>query len=292
MAQTLFGELKIETFFDVSYVGPSFQGAMEIGDLGIELAGLKDCLGAVIKVLRKHGKIDFNLNDVEIFIEAFEKGSFKNRVKFLKKANKHFKEFQPSYVCVSAVIGALASIVLIVLQYGPKEVNRMSPELMHSIADEVKIELLLDKNFKQSLINITTPIKSGEDGVVFKDSEGNEKINIGSEEHRVIIGLKEEEETSAMDTFGGRISEMDLDALKNQIGFKINGKGMAIPCSFSPASLNQPVDVKEYIPFLGKWVQIDGNATKKGKVINHIDVKNISEIRLPKQGSLLQSNLK
>lgn len=281
MGNTLFGETTGDLFFEVSYHGPTFEGAvMEIGALSREVAGLKTCLGLLIKNLKQDGKIDFGLGDIEILVEAFREGSFKKKIKFLAKTNKHFGKWQPTYVAVSTVVMALCAVITIIRQYSPQEINQMSPQLMVEIADKTRAGLLADESFKKSLADIVYPLNNDDDKIFFNNSLGQERAQINMSDGKRILELAgaEPEEEVKSEVFIGRISEMDVDASKNQLGFKIDGRGSAIPCSISITS-----DVQDFIPFLSKWVQVGGVIMSKGKEITHIDIENISEIQLPKQ---------
>ncbi len=260
-------------FLDIKYDGPSFQGFMEIHHLGEEILGLEYCLKKIIKSLRRSGKLDLLDGEFEIFVQAFEPGSFKKRVKILVRDIEKYK------TTVTVLVALFVGILHAIPMYGAKRIKEMSPELMSEIADQTKIQLLQDKDYLINLLKTIQPIQA--DDKVFFRPPGNlsETMCINHNAKREFLELVDEEnlpETTDSGIMRGRIIKIDLDATKHQFDFKEDGKGARIDCSLSSV-----LNIYDYRDLLGKWVEISGEITRIEDKISSIHILEIQEISPP-----------
>jgi len=267
MSKTLFPTKKIPDYlFDLEYRGPSFMGMMEITALRHEITGLENAIRIITQLLIKHKKIDFGERDVQIFIEAFEKGSFRKKVKLLIKGlDKH-----PGILSLGML---LILILQIIPQYSADKLKDMSPQLVVEIGDQIKIELLKDEEFLKSIVNMVRPLEKGGDEL-FCSIPGNNEIIIKYEDKKEFLGLigevKEENiEGDISELLTGRIHFANLDAVKRHIGFKINGVGVSIPATLSDELINS-TDLKS---LLGQWIELEGISTYQKGIRGHINIK-------------------
>lgn len=276
MKDTLFPKIRLEDFLlDVEYQGPSFLGKMEINHLGREILGMEDCLKIIIQILSKYKKINFNINDVEIFVETFQEGSFRKRIQITLKT---LEKYPVTYM---AIVTLFVGVLIAIPQYRADKIREMSPELMTQIKDQIKIELLKDKQFLKSISDIVRPIKNKNDMVIFTKPD-REKSTISYEEREEFIKLGGDQEDMVereiSETLRGRITRVDLDAIKNNLGFKVENKGVAIPTSFT-----QKPELEELGILLGRWIELTGIVTKTGEETKSIRIESYQIIPIPKQ---------
>jgi hypothetical protein len=78
-------DIKLEDLFlEVKYDGPSFDGVMNIQDLGNELLGIEYCLTKIINELVKTNKelSEADIESLQILTEGFVNNCFKKKIKF------------------------------------------------------------------------------------------------------------------------------------------------------------------------------------------------------------------
>lgn len=263
---TLFNNEEFENYLlDIHYQGPSFDGEMEISQLGTEIQGLDRALKIIIHTLAKHKKLAVKASEIEIYIEGFEKGSFRERVKICVKTVE-------AYPTTSVIIsGLLAATMNLIPQLTAKEIQTMSPELKQQIQDEVKISLLSNKDFQRSLAAVMDPLQKNGDKITATTTNKTEVV-ISHDQKEEFIKLAEQtdrqpEEEHHPNDLDGRITRVDLDATKNHLGFKINDEGVTILCTFK-----EQLKEEEMTRLLGKWVRISGEITYVDGKIDRIDI--------------------
>lgn len=284
MNNSLFPEIPIPDYLlDIKYQGTSFNGVMEIDALGREILGLEVCLQRTIEVLKKHKKIDFSLNDVEIYIEAFEHGSFRKKVKLVFKNGAKTLEKYPATSNVVAVVfvGMVGAFVAL----KPAEIRELPPNVIESLKDQVKLELIQDKAFIGGLAEVVRPIRTSEDQLIITDSFKKEAV-VGYEQKNDIVQLtesgdKDVPDSNVYENLKGHVTRVDLDADINHIGFKVDDKGALVLCTL-PSNITRD-QMKE---FLDKWVQIDGIVTYKNGERKHVKVDHMTLIVKPSQAQI------
>ncbi|MFA6548293.1 MAG: hypothetical protein WCT11_05180 [Candidatus Magasanikbacteria bacterium] len=262
--------------FDLAYKGPSFDGVMEIGALKNEIAGLEDVITITAQILLKHKKIDFNSKDVQIFIEAFQKGSFKKRVKIVLKAAKSLNDYHGVIN-----LGVLIVMVLtLVQQKGASELKTLSPKLMSEIGDQVKIELLQNPSFLKSIANVISPLEQEGDEFTCGVPDSN-TTTIKFEDKKEFTALANYNEApkeidgDRFEVLCGRINRVDLDATKRHLGFKVDGEGNTIPATLDD-HLRASVDMHD---LLGHWVEINVTTTFKSGLRDHIFIQSLKPVQ-------------
>lgn len=250
---------------DVTFSGPSFKGMMEIDALAKEIQGLEDVLMIVLHSLKKNGRIDLKTSDFEIYVEAFEKGSFRKRVKIF---NKKTKEYLP--------LISLATLVVLVFQtipqYKTNDIKTVSPELISSIRDQVVLELLQDRKFLGAAADMVKSVSSEGDKCTLL-SPTKDKAIIDSESSKKFVALadtlnEQVEDGEHYEILRGRINRVDLDALKRHIGFKVNNEGSTIDGTF----VKKPTR-EEMRNLLDEQIEIKGIVSYIGGQRNHIDIQ-------------------
>lgn len=266
MSNNLFGESAVdESFFEISYQGPSFDGRMEITNLELELNGLSTSLKLLIDELSLHKRIDFKSSDIKIFIEAFEKGSFKKRVRIFRKT------MEDNPVTTGAIVAVLVGLMALVPQLKSEKIKEMSPELILEIRDDVKISLLSDPKFRQAIADVVIPLASKDDALVLTNS--NQTSTTIYEKDKIEFLKLADKNIESLDlienfaTYDGKVTKVDLDATKNHIGFKIENKGSTIDCT-----LKNKLSQDELKNLLGQWVRITGITTELSGEKTHIDI--------------------
>ncbi len=273
MSKTLFPTTKIPDYLlDIEYKGPSFAGMMEIGALRAEITGLENAVRIIAQVLARHGRTDFNANDVQIFIEAFKKGSFCKKAKlFIKGLDKH-----PGALTLGIL---LIMILQTIPQYRADKIRDMPPQLVAEIGDQIKIELLKNDEFLKSLADIVRPLERGgdelscavplHDQVVIKYEDKKEFLELtGEVEEEEINGERSE-------VLLGRINRVDLDARVRHIGFKVNNEGASIQATLVE-NLRNPTDMRG---LLDRWIKLEGITTYQKGVRSHIEISKYKVIR-------------
>lgn len=288
----MFPEAEIDDFlFEVKYDGPSFEGIMEIHALGNELLGFETCIQKVVSALKRANKIELGEGEYEIVVEGFENNCFKKRIKIIaKNMNKYPVAIGTATAITATVIG---SVVTIILHYQPAQIKEMSPQLMQQIGDNMTIQLLQDKDFLKALSSTVKPLVNEQDKMTLRKPvrEHDRDISIDYSQKSNFEGLLcddevDEEETIRHDEVFGRIISMDLDAIVNQIDFKVAGAGERIHCSVA-----ENLNINDYTSLLGKWVTLTGSVTEKGEgKITHIQVDRFTEEE-PPESEMKQSKL-
>ncbi len=276
MKKSLFLQPKIpEYLLDLEYRGPSFAGMMEISALRTEIAGLEDAIKIIAQVLVKHKKADFSASDLQIFVEAFEKASFKKRVKIVLKSLKSLNEYQGAI----AVGVLLIAIMALVQQRGAAELKDISPQLMSQIRDQTKVELLKDQGFLQAVSDIVRPLEQNGDEL-FCAVPLHNQVTVRHEDKKEFLELSGEIEEGDVEgdrfeLLTGRIHFANLDAVKRHLGFKVNGVGASIPATLSDELIGS-TDLKS---LLGQWVKLEGISAYQKGLRSHIDIKKYKVIR-------------
>lgn len=273
MSETLFPTAEIpEYLFDLEYRGPSFAGMMEIGALKNEIIGLEDAIKIIAQVLSRHKKIDFSANDLQIFIEAFEKGSFRKKVKLIIKGlDKH-----PGVLTLGML---LVMIFQTIPQYKADKLKDLSPAVIAEIGDQVKIDLLNNEGFLKSVANVVSPLGQNGDELFCAVPSHNQAI-VKYEDKKEFNELAGEVESieevngDQFETLQGRINSVDLDARVRHIGFKVNSEGISIPATLTE-NLRNPTDMRA---MLGQWIQLEGTTTYKNGIRSHISISNYKVI--------------
>lgn len=274
MTQALFPTRELPQFLlDIVFSGPSFDGMMEIGALQKEIEGLKEVLDIAARALKRDKRLNVKLDDIEIFVEAFEKGSFRKKIRIFNRATK---EYLP--------LVQLATLIVVILQtvpqYQPQQIKSLSPDLITSLRDQVAIELLQDPRFLNAAANVVGSISQEGDKGTFT-APTNLMAEIDATSSKKFLELAGEststEEGEKFEELKGYINRVDLDATRRHIGFKANGQGNSIPTTLSE-KLRGTVDMRE---LLGQWVEIQGTTTVKNGIRDHVDIETLGIISQP-----------
>lgn len=267
MNDSLFPTVNIPDYLlDLEYKGSSFAGMMEIGALQTEIAGLEDAIKIVAQVLAKYKKIDFGANDLQIFIEAFEKASFRKKVKLIIKGlDKH-----PGVISLGMLLMMAFQTIPV---YKADKLRDMSPALMAEIGDQVKIELLQNKEFLKSVADVVRPLEQkGDELFCAVPSHGQTTIRYEDrKEFTELAGEIDQSEEVDGDKFEilqGRINSVDLDARVRHIGFKVDSGGVSIPATLAE-NLRNPTDMRV---MLGQWIELEGITTYRKGLRSHIGI--------------------
>jgi|GEM_PF-2792160 len=277
MDNTLFPTKQFPDYlFDLAYKGPSFDGTMEINALKNEIAGLEEAISIAAQILSKHKKIDFSSKDFQILIEAFQKGSFKKRVKIVLKTLKSLNNYQ-GVICLGALIVAVLALVQ---QRGASELRTLTPQLIVEIGDQVKIELLQNPAFIKSVANVVNPLEQRGDELICCASS-NTTTTIKFEDKKEFTALanydKEPREIDGdhAEILRGRINRVDLDATKRHLGFKVDGEGNSIPATLDD-NLRASTDMRD---LLGHWVEINATTTYRSGLRDHVSIQSLRLIQ-------------
>ncbi len=259
---------------DITFSGPSFKGMMEIDALAKEIQGLEDILIIVLHSLQKNGRIEFKASDLEIYVEAFEKGSFRKRIKIF---NKKTKEYLPLIQLAASVILVFQTIPL----YRIEDIKTISPELISSVRDQVILELLQDKKFLGAAANMVKSVSSEGDECILL-SPTKDKAIIDPKSSKKFVALTDTPNEQVADgeyyeILRGRINRVDLDALKRHIGFKVNNEGSTIDGTFVKKPTREEMRI-----LLDEQIEVKGIASYIGGQRNHIDIQ---EYKIIKQSS-------
>ena len=171
-----------------------------------------------------------------------------------------------------------------VASYTPEEIKSISPELMSTIRDDVVVELLQDEKFFKSIAAVVESVKSENDSCKFISPANNEVV-ITSEISTKIQELAEPvagvEDGEFYEIIEGRITKVDIDALRRHVGFKYNGEGATTAATFE-----EMPDLIELKSLLGEWVEFKGTVSYVGATRSHIDIKEYSRVKRIEQDSL------
>jgi predicted RNA-binding protein len=264
MTETLFQTEELEDYvLEITYKGSSFDGQMELLSLEKELKGLDTSLQSIINTLSRHKRISFKSNDVLVYVEAFEKGSFRKRIKIVMKTVEKY----PANVALVGVI--FAGTFGLISELKSDEIKKMSPELMAKIGDGVKIELLKDSEFLIAARDVVSPLNKEDDQLVIKQADAKEVI-INEEDKEGFYKLSGQEDNMSFESENneelvGKVTRVDLDATKNHIGFKVDNKGTTILCT-----LVDKISQEDMKNLLGQWLRISGKVTTIDGVKTHI----------------------
>lgn len=260
---------------EVTYDGPSFNGVMEINLLGESVSSLAFCLKAVLKKLKDNDRIELSESDIEILVEGLRSGSFKLPIRWIEK-------HQGTTTLLVGLGMIIVEIVGIIVNHNPTSIKNMSPELMTEIGDTIKVQLLSDQKFLDNLASTVSPLKCEEDKIVFKHSP-EEQVVVPYEKRACFMELSSIEEADLPvvkvdEELKGRIVMIDIDATKNQVGFKVAGKGNEIR-----SSIAEGFTIDEFKPLLGEWVKINVTAEKKGDEYLFISINSYEKIDAPEE---------
>jgi len=182
MNNQLFPVKKYPQFLlDITFNGPSFNGMMEIDALAKEIQGLEDVLKIITHSLKKNKKIEIQIKDIEIYVEAFEKGSFRKKIKIFNKATK---EYQPLIELAVFVVLVFQTIP----QYRTEDIKTVSPVLVSSVRDQVLLELLQDKKLLGAAANVVRSVSLEGDSCTLS-SPTEQKVIINQESSKKFIAL-------------------------------------------------------------------------------------------------------
>lgn len=252
---------------EIKYVGPSFDGQMEIGSLSDEINGLENALKIIILTLFRNGRINFKLDDITIFVQTLERGSFKHGVKIV------WKRFNKNSGGISTIFTILSFVLILIKDNGGIKIKEMSSQLISEIGDQVKVELLQDHQFHKAIADIVRPIKDKNDKLIFTTEDQNTPLVVSCEDKEEFLKLTENQQQTTLpdgeyhEVLKGRINLVNIDATKNNIGFKINGIGNTIPTSLPIAN-----DINEMKMLLDQWIEINATSTVVDGRITHINV--------------------
>lgn len=250
---------------NVVFDGPSFEGMMEIDALAKEIQGLEDVLRIALHTLRKNKKIDIEDSDLEIYVEAFEKGSFRKRIKIFNKATK---EYQPLIELAVLVVLVFQTIP----QYRTEDIKTMSPELISTVRNEVVLELLQDKKFLGAAANIVKSVSLEGDMCTLSSPTEQEAV-IDPENSKKFVALtdvpdEQIEDGEHYEILRAKINRVDLDASKLHIGFKVNSEGSTVDGTF----IEKP-SREEMRLLLDEWIEVKGIVSYFGGQRNRIDIQ-------------------
>lgn len=281
---TLFGDKVVSGYFlSFTYDGPSFDGHIDLEKLAKELEGLNTALQIGLSTLVRHKRININLRDVEIYVEPFEKGSFKKKlgIKLRRHTDKNYNQYSLGLQLASVIIGS----ILLVKDKPAQEIVEMPPQLQQEIRDPATVEMLKNKDFIRGIAATAEPLYEDEDKLLMctpddksvsidRDSKLKLELLVGKEKEPVVRTVEE--------TLTGRISLVNLDATSNHLGFKVNGAGAKVD-----STLLEPPSKEVMKTFLGGWVKITGTTTFRDDVRVHIDILNIELAEPPSQQQLV-----
>jgi hypothetical protein len=289
-------EIKLEDLFlEIKYDGSSFDGVMNIQDLGNELLGIEYCLKIIINDLVETNKelSKADIDSLQILTEGFVNNCFKKKIKFfLSDVSKNLenlpivKSFLKStidvYLSTQSIQSTLDSDntqVMLQSSQLPIEQHRKIKNLPISDNAQKIIESnLLDKKYREASAKTIMPLKNDNDNLETSSPvlENSVIIDNSNKESFLVVDSPQEQEEDVIDedkTIKGRISSINLDATKNQIGFKENNEGIEIRCHL-PGNL----DINDYkYDYLGEWVEITGKVSCVGKIIKKIDISKLKK---------------
>ncbi len=249
---------------------------MEIGQLRNQLTGLEDAIVIIAQTLARQKRIGFNPNDIQILVEAFERGSFRDRVKVVLKSLKNLNQYQGAI----ALGVLLIEIIRMIPSYQAATIKEMSPQTISKIGDQVKIELLKNNDFLKSITNVVHPL--GQNGDRLQCTVPSlEPVAIKYEDKKEFLELAGETEVERdmdgdrSEILRGRINRVDLDATKRHLGFKVNSEGNSIPATLDDR-LRASLDMRS---LLGQWVEINTTTTFKGGLRDNIFINSLKIVR-------------
>jgi hypothetical protein len=288
-------DIKLEDLFlEVKYDGPSFDGVMNIQDLGNELLGIEYCLTKIINELVKTNKelSEADIESLQILTEGFVNNCFKKKIKF--KAFLDEIEKRPVLISILFFVITIYSETALI-QININNTNTVSMLRSGQIpigqyqqikdlpipdnAKEIIRSNLIDKKYREESAKIVMPLKNDNDNLKLSSSVLEESVIIDNTNKQsfFIIDLPTEQEqdvTEERKTIKGRINSINLDATKNQIGFKVKNEGNEIHCH-----LSENLSIDDYKSnYLGEWVEITGKISRAGDIIKEIEIEKLKKI--------------
>ena len=288
-------DIKLEDLFlEVKYDGPSFDGVMNIQDLGNELLGIEYCLTKIINELVKTNKelSEADIESLQILTEGFVNNCFKKKIKF--KAFLDEIEKRPVLISILFFVITIYSETALI-QININNTNTVSMLRSGQIpigqyqqikdlpipdnAKEIIRSNLIDKKYREESAKIVIPLKNDNDNLKLSSSVLEESVIIDNTNKQsfFIIDLPTEQEQDVAEerkTIKGRINSINLDATKNQIGFKVKNEGNEIHCH-----LSENLSVDDYKSnYLGEWVEITGKISQAGDIIKEIEIEKLKKI--------------
>jgi hypothetical protein len=291
-------DIKLEDLFlEVKYDGPSFDGVMNIQDLGNELLGIEYCLTKIINELVKTNKelSEADIESLQILTEGFVNNCFKKKIKFF------FDDIENRPVLIhllrTVIVTYMASQSMQIYLNSsdtksmlksdqiPKEQCQQIKDLpIPDNAKEIIKSNLIDKKYREESAKIVIPLKNDNDNLESSSSVLEESViidNTNKQSFFIIDSPKEQEQyvTEEIKTIQGRINSINLDATKNQIGFKVKNEGNEIHCH-----LSENLSIDDYKSnYLGEWVEITGKISQVGDIIKEIEIEKLKKITKPGQ---------
>lgn len=283
MTDSIFPEGDIGKYiFEVKYDGPSFKGEMEIGAASKEIAAFERCIEIAIIVLKQEKKLpkDFEL---KVFVSAFEHGSFKHWVKW---ANDNPGA---SSVLAALVGSVIAGTIPLIGQITAAALSNPNGEVISKISNSTHLKLLTDPEYLACVSDIANPLSQEGDSMCLREPTPEKPVIVTfREKPNYLVPVPQEKPEEIQESYGevfGRIISMDIDAYKNQIEFKVEGKGERIRCT-----LPEEMNINNYTHLLGKWVNISGRVQASSLRAHHIDVAAIEETD-PPESEMRQSSI-
>ncbi|VVH65800.1 hypothetical protein BSPLISOX_2890 [uncultured Gammaproteobacteria bacterium] len=291
-------DIKLEDLFlEVKYDGPSFDGVMNIQDLGNELLGIEYCLTKIINELVKTNKelSEADIESLQILTEGFVNNCFKKKIKFF------FDDIENRPVLIhllrTVIVTYMASQSMQIYLNSsdtksmlksdqiPKEQCQQIKDLpIPDNAKEIIKSNLIDKKYREESAKIVIPLKNDNDNLESSSPVLEESViidNTNKQSFFIIDSPKEQEQyvTEEIKTIQGRINSINLDATKNQIGFKVKNEGNEIHCH-----LSENLSIDDYKSnYLGEWVEITGKISQVGDIIKEIEIEKLKKITKPGQ---------
>ncbi len=280
MPSGLFRDSTEDLILEIAYEGPSFDGRIEIGALAREVAGLQYIIESMTIAYSARGGLSIKATDLGIFVEPFREGSFKKKIRLV---SRHVTRHQAIYNVLGTTVGNFLGVLTIVNTLGGSAVKEMTPATAAAIADQVKVKLLSDSHFLTSLADIVGPVQNpGDQFVTSSTIDGQVKeVKVTNEQKANFIALTdapvlELQEGTLRESLKGQITRVTIDALKNDIGFKIEGQGPTIQASLP---VGQEFSLEAMRSFLGQWVKIDAITKFVDSNRAHLDIQSYSIIR-------------
>lgn len=255
-----------DSLFIVSYEGPSFDGKIGLHDLAEEIAGFEICLNSILQAARRGKIIDINPYDFEFVVEPFQKGSFKKVIKLVPKQIEKYPATTNAALTIALIFVGIGQVIV---SHGSQDVQNLTPALLQSVTDKVKLELLVDKDFLKAYAKIVDPLTQTTDAVKFTQPN-NKTFGISYAEKEKFVDLTNDDLefiTEEPETLIGRVTRVDLTATKNALGIKVNDSGSTVPCSFLDS-----IGSGERKDLLDKWIQITGITGRVGEERKHITI--------------------
>jgi len=278
---------ELEYLFDIKFDGASFDGAMKIGNLALELRSLNFCLNEIISELKVQNRTSISFDDYDIVVEAFQNNCFKKRIKLI------IRNIEKHPVITAAVVTIFMGTVAAIPLYRESN-NKISPKMMLEIEDKVALKLLDSKDFRKGISDIVAqPLESPSDSshIMPPLSSNIPEIKIPykardnyleeDKNDNNINKLVDVSEITREDSILGRIIAVDLDATKHQIDFKIYGESKRVN-----GTLSDGLDINDYKLFLGEFVKIEGLITVIDETVTTMEIKSIIKSEEPGQKTM------